>query len=193
MIAGYGESELYPQLVSGEFLGSFYGELKYYISHDQSTSKDNGAGIVPFAQDDVIATFMNGIDKSMYELIGEAIDEFKAEMIISSDCNCESNACIDKFKETIMKRIDECSSDWHWGPIIQTVSVAPKEELAQMAETLVNLTSFRRKLSMDSYSQTVGGPVDVALITKGDGFIWIKRKHYFDKELNQGFFHNYYR
>ena len=41
--------------------------------------------------------------------------------------------------------------------------------------------------------ETVGGPIDVAVISKGDGFIWIKRKHYFQRELNQQFFANYYR
>jgi hypothetical protein len=41
-------------------------------------------------------------------------------------------------------------------------------------------------------TETVGGPIDVAVITKGDGLIWIKRKHYFDKELNHAFFANYF-
>ncbi|HEY9669692.1 MAG TPA: hypothetical protein V6C91_22960 [Coleofasciculaceae cyanobacterium] len=34
---------------------------------------------------------------------------------------------------------------------------------------------------------------DVAVISKGDGFIWIKRKHYFKPELNHQFFNNYFR
>lgn len=38
----------------------------------------------------------------------------------------------------------------------------------------------------------VGGPIDVAVISKGDGLIWIKRKHYFDRDLNQHFFSNYF-
>lgn len=38
--------------------------------------------------------------------------------------------------------------------------------------------------------ETVGGPVDVAVITKGDGFIWVERKHYFKPELNTHFFRN---
>jgi hypothetical protein len=67
----------------------------------------------------------------------------------------------------------------------------PKDELAAMAESLVNLTSFKRKVTMES--ETVGGPIDVAVISKGDGFIWIKRKHYFKAELNPQFFANYYR
>ena len=71
------------------------------------------------------------------------------------------------------------------------VDFLPKDELAAMAESLVNLTSFRRHVSLDS--ETVGGPIDVAVISKGDGFIWIKRKHYFKPELNQNFVRNYYR
>jgi len=60
-----------------------------------------------------------------------------------------------------------------------------------MAESLVNLTSFKGKVSMEA--ETVGGPIDVAVISKGDGFIWINRKHYFARELNPPFFANYYR
>ena len=41
--------------------------------------------------------------------------------------------------------------------------------------------------------ESVGGPVDVAVISKGDGFIWIKRKHYFDPSLNSHFFTNYFK
>lgn len=54
-----------------------------------------------------------------------------------------------------------------------------------MAEALVEITSLRRK--MDSNIESVGGPVDVAIISKADGFIWIKRKHYFSTELNSDF------
>ena len=60
-----------------------------------------------------------------------------------------------------------------------------------MAEALVSLTSFKRRVSADA--ETVGGPIDVALISKGDGFIWIKRKHYFKPELNYTFFQNYFK
>jgi hypothetical protein len=76
-------------------------------------------------------------------------------------------------------------------PVVATVAVLPKDELAAMAESLVNLTSFKRKFSMDA--ETVGGPIDVAVISKGDGFVWIKRKHYFTKDLNPQFLTNYYQ
>jgi hypothetical protein len=60
-----------------------------------------------------------------------------------------------------------------------------------MAESLVSLTSFKRRVTQDP--ETVGGPIDVAVISKGDGFVWINRKHYFNPALNHQFFANYFR
>ena len=45
---------------------------------------------------------------------------------------------------------------------------------------------------MSPMEETVGGPVDVVFISKGDGLIWMKRKHYFNPDLNAHFFANYY-
>jgi hypothetical protein len=70
------------------------------------------------------------------------------------------------------------------------VANLPKEELAGMAESLVSLTSFKRRVTHDP--ETVGGPIDVAVISKGDGFIWINKKNYFDVALNHQFFADYY-
>ena len=39
---------------------------------------------------------------------------------------------------------------------------------------------------------TVGGPIDVAIISKCDGFIWLKRKHYFDRAYNPQYFYSHY-
>ena len=44
------------------------------------------------------------------------------------------------------------------------------------------MSFFRRRVTTDR--ETVGGPIDVAVITKGEGFVWVKRKHYFSPEYN---------
>jgi hypothetical protein len=62
----------------------------------------------------------------------------------------------------------------------------PFDELAELAETLVLLESLKERVTRPSAS--VSGPIDVAVISKNDGFIWIKRKHYFDPKLNPRFF-----
>ena len=58
-------------------------------------------------------------------------------------------------------------------PIIETM---PKGTIADMASTLVNLASF--ELRVTHAQETVGGPVDVAVLSKLDGFKWVRKKTY---------------
>lgn len=75
-------------------------------------------------------------------------------------------------------------------PTVNALRTLSKEDLAELAENLIYLTFLKRRTS--SSVESVGGAVDVAIISKGDGFIWKKRKHYFEKDLNQHFFQNYF-
>jgi len=75
-------------------------------------------------------------------------------------------------------------------PLMQTIATMEKEDLAELAENLIYLTSLKRRITPDM--ESVGGPVDVAIVSKGDGFIWIKRKHYFDPALNRCYFDTYF-
>ena len=52
-------------------------------------------------------------------------------------------------------------------------------------------TRYYLKIFLSLLVLGVGGPIDVAVISKGDGFVWIKRKHYFKAELNLHFLDNY--
>ena len=67
------------------------------------------------------------------------------------------------------------------------VEFMPKPEMAKMAEALIDLTSIKRRVTRGM--ETVGGPVDVAVISRAEGFVWVKRKHYFPAELNGRFRH----
>src|SRR5699024_6048191 len=66
--------------------------------------------------------------------------------------------------------------------LLDIVVALPKEEVADMAESLINLTSFKRRVTR--VHESVGLPADVAMITKGDGFVWVKRKEYVDPNIN---------
>jgi len=67
-------------------------------------------------------------------------------------------------------------------PLRRVLAVLPVDEMANLAETLINLQSLKEKVTKNS--ETVGGPVDVAIITRNEGLIWVKRKHFFDIGLN---------
>ena len=50
------------------------------------------------------------------------------------------------------------------------------ENMANMAESLISITNLQRHIT--SSEETVGGPIDVAVITRADGFSWIKHKQW---------------
>lgn len=77
-------------------------------------------------------------------------------------------------------------------PILQSVASLPIEELALLAESMINITSLRRKVALDVNIGTVGGPIDVAIISKGDGFVWVKIKYYFDLSYNLQYAFSHY-
>jgi len=206
VIAGFGEKDTFPSLKSFDVEGIVNDKLKYKYKKSLSAEIgfENNATIIPFAQREMVATFMEGIDpylqNQMEGYLSEIFDKYP-EIIVEN---------IEKFddskKQRLKQKLKEASNkifkDYqehvathrrknYVDPVIRVVGMLPKDELAAMAESLVSLTSFKRKVTMET--ETVGGPIDVALISKGDGFIWIKRKHYFKADLNPQFFSNYYR
>ena len=58
------------------------------------------------------------------------------------------------------------------------------EAMASLAESLIDLTGFQRILNFDP--EGVGGPVDVAVISKNDGFTWLSRKSWYHHKDTNG-------
>lgn len=196
VIAGFGEAELYPALESFAVEGRVRNFLKYQQERSGSIGIKNHSWIVPFAQSEMVSTFMNGIHPDLHSLIRSYLGRMFQELpnlLVTQGGDKKENLTkeLKKVSEAFVKEWDSYAKKNFIDQILDSVEVLPKDELAAMAEALVNLTSFRRRVTMDQ--ETVGGPIDVAVISKGDGFIWIKRKHYFEPSLNQHFMSNYFR
>jgi len=200
VIAGFGEDEIFPAYELFRVNSFTDNQLKHQKGN--RISFDNTAIIVPFAQDEMVHVFMDGINPDYREALLQYMHELCSGMpkLISDGLSLP-----EKEKEVFLEKVRKAFTDTyekfkenlshyerrnHSEPIIDMVASLPKDELANMAESLVNLTSFKRKISKDD--ETVGGPIDVAVISKYDGFIWIKRKHYFHRDLNYPFFSNYF-
>lgn len=203
VIAGYGDEEIFPSLKAFKIEGLLDDILKFSVEKKSSISTTKLSSVIPFAQGDMVHSFMNGIEPSFFQaikrdlmdmvskypkIILDCVDEISDEVKKESAKNI-GNAAFEELKKRI-GGLEDYSDENYTDPIVGVVSALPKPELASMAESLVNLTNLRRKISMGA--ETVGGPIDVAVISRGDGFIWINRKHYFEPELNHHFFNNYY-
>lgn len=205
VIAGFGEKEIFPSLKAFLIDGIVLNHLIYKEdeNHDEQINFERTATILPFAQDDMIMTFMTGMDPRLRESIKSDLKEiyqkyYKLFFNLESVKNLDEDIRIEIEKE-FNERKEKLENDYNTGlhkyqkkhcsgPVMDIVASLPKTELASMAETFINLTSFKRKMS--PVSETVAGPIDVAIISKGDGFIWIKRKYYYDPNLNYHSFDN---
>lgn len=205
VIAGFGTKDVFPVYVNFECQLVLKNKLKHTELEVVESAKA-GSVIRFFAQSDMAKTFVRGVDPTMSNFsrftiskkFKELKDVFLAKIkgIVTDPKNLQSiEKELDDNVRTSIKAYGEQMEEYRKNeitdPILETIATMPKDELAIAAETLVNVTSFKRKVSGEA--QTVGGPIDVAVISKGDGFIWIKRKHYFSRELNMHFFENYFK
>lgn len=197
VIAGYGEDEIYPVIATYDVEGVILGKLKYRKNLDKchTITSANQCRIIAFAQEDMVLTFMNGINPQVLLFLQSYLEHIFTRLpellddnnIDKTKFNEDTNKLLESFWDMLWAHLNQEQAS----PVLRMVTVLPKDELAAMAEALVNLTAFKRRITESR--ETVGGPIDVAVISKGDGFIWVKRKHYFPPELNQHFFANYFR
>lgn len=185
-ITGYGDNEIFPVCIQIETLGIInnkvlkLNENSFQITHEQNSQ------IIPLAQTDVMDEFFLGINNEINQIY---VKKFKNGIASEKDESVKNkiiqlNTSIEEEKNKLVK--DRLMN------IHRSLSFLPRDEMIYMAEGMINLTSFKRRLVLDNFSETVGGPIDIAFISKGDGFIWIKRKKYFDKEMNYVFTENYF-
>jgi hypothetical protein len=59
----------------------------------------------------------------------------------------------------------------------------PIQDAIELGRFLVHATVMFSRFSPGP--QVVGGPIEIATITKHEGFKWISRKHYYDQSLNR--------
>lgn len=200
VIAGFGDVDIFPSVLTYEIYGVFNNSLLYDINNEKTIINNNSnymkSDVIPFAQEDVVRSFLDGIHPELFEYIADFTNNSLKELFNSPLFSTTAGVNIDKlrsaFIDDLREEILQFTSSKLLSPMIEMIKALPKDELANMAEALVNMTAFRRKMAFSSM-ETVGGPVDVAVISKGDGFVWVKRKHYFPKELNTRFFENYFK
>ena len=200
-IAGYGETEIYPSLIHIHLTGFIDGAIRYFVVDKASINENMDASVVPLAQTDVMQTFLFGMNDKFLGYLAKEIP-----IQISASINKMDNSLFasNKRKQIVLQQLTGITGDIinhmketavnsYMLPIYQSLATLPIEELGLLAESMINITSIRRKVALDSNIGTVGGPIDVAIVSKGDGFIWLKRKHYFEKKFNPQFFYSHYQ
>lgn len=199
IFVGYGEKEIFPSLRSITIYFGFNNKiLRYHPYIEQQITEDNDAAISRFGQIDVINTVINGINPVVQDAVNNIFVDYSRDLIsliesLITDDNAKKalksidvNNQFNIFKNKLQVVIQEKFTS----PLVNSISYLDKEDMAELVESLISITHLNRRITTSE--EGVGGPIDVAVISKSDGFIWKKRKHYFEPELNKPFFDNYF-
>ncbi len=196
VFVGYGSKDIYPSLIPIYISGAFDHRLRYHFDEESADSitNDNRASINPFAQTDVMLTLMRGIAPNFYEMemgsLTHSLMTAKQKMMDAMKEAGATEEMLKKIEEVNLEDIQEqheevvkkyISEEYVEG-IIDAVDSFSVDDMANMAESLISVTNLQRHLT--SSDESVGGPIDVAVITRSEGFIWIKHKEWFKQELN---------
>ena len=197
VIAGFGEKQHFPAVQHLEIGGVYGGRLKVRPASLVEVTDETPSTVMAFAHQKMVDAFLDGVTPDVFDHLDNAaafIEEMPPMALdaaagllpeekkrVAGTVRTASQAKAAEFVQNILKEFDDRRAN-----IERAVETLTIGELARVASTLVGLSSFEQQMSLDR--ETVGGPVDVAVISKGDGFIWIDRKHYFRREFNEHYF-----
>jgi hypothetical protein len=203
VIAGFGARDHFPVMIEYEIGGMYDGKLKYRIKTTERISTKQPGMVRAFADSSMVDTFLHGVTPeylgSLFEILIQEVLHMTAEIVDGvpdwdpDERKRYKQKTLDAVGEEVIQplydRFKALRGEQEL-PVEEAVAFMPKNELAHVATSLVTLNAFKKRMSTRE-DETVGGPVDVAVISKGDGFVWINRKYYFPRDLNHHYFRNY--
>jgi hypothetical protein len=188
IFAGYGASQIFPAFHQITVYGHIGSEICYSGADEHLIAHGSGAWIQPFAKFSMIQRFTDGFDYQQQSILASSINgalqKYTADLAAGGIQVPGAVA-----EQLITQGTADAVASWkqenyrqNFWPLRRVLNSLSVQEMAELAETLLVLESLRERVT--SPSESVGGPVDVAAITKSDGLVWIRRKHYFESGLN---------
>ena len=192
VLAGFGENDYFPAYREYDCFGLLLGKLLFHEKEQKHIERDTPSSIKPFATTAMVNTFVAGFSPDVLNLVEsetrKSLREFAESLLKESKVAFGDglNDLVDRFVERHTDAWTSSAYSNHAFPLFRVIGSLPVDEMAELAETLIMLESLKEKVTRPT--ESVGGPIDVCVISKSDGFVWIKRKHYFDPKLNPQYF-----
>lgn len=177
-MAGYGGKDIFP---SQAIISDGVFNKKFSIGEYLGIDSEKSTGILRLlAQHGPANTFIEGIDDGIRHFIGKQLEDMFEEMVAlgSSGLDAKQRNRFVKAAEKILLEkqgnIDGFIAGQYGDSMKANLEFMPLSDMAQLVETLVKLTAYHARLS--EAHETVGGPIDVAVINRDKEFSWIKSK-----------------
>ncbi|HWA30174.1 MAG TPA: hypothetical protein VG867_03720 [Rhizomicrobium sp.] len=189
VFAGFGEDERYPNLVTCFASAMVGGYLKRAEASADEIGTEIKSKIRVFADSEVTNAFIRGIDFNlerrlyggfrmmMSGLVDQVIAAFPgADAAQRNEVRAKfQNAYVPRYFDAFRNMISDYQQQTFINPILRVLEIASRTELAETARELVGLNIFKKKIM--AQKETVGGAIDVATITRENGFQWFSRQN----------------
>lgn len=181
VFVGYGSTEMTPNLYSCAFFGAL-PEWLYEQVLNRNEARRVGYGLYlinPFGQFDAIDLVFRGFDLRFIQATKSAVTkafEGESEFEISDDD--PRLDYMNKLPGVIEDSFYDFSESTRLQGLRRSIAGMPLATLARTAKSLIEVQ--RLSLDIAGELQTVGGSVDVGVVTLKDGFQWIRQKEFGD-------------
>jgi hypothetical protein len=188
VFAGFGSEERYP-VVTTWFVSAIVGGIvkRAEASFDQIDGEVRSK-IRVFADSEVTNAFIRGIDFNlerrvygalnmlMHALVDQVVGAFpNADPVIKENIRRQfQNDYIPQYFDAFRGIIGDYQQHAYINPVLRVLEIASRTELAETARELVSLNVFKKRIM--AQKQTVGGAIDVAIISREGGFQWHSRQ-----------------
>jgi hypothetical protein len=193
VFSGYGDNQYFPEVIEYGVSG-FVGRSFIFEKNSQNSgvvSHDAPSAIFQFAMTSEVEAFTTGLGLDTFSIVNAAYRTFSKKLVsdVLSQTASQAPGDLDDVIEANAKEftgayVNEVYAN-HYHPMKRVIAMLPVDEMVHLAETMVVLQSLKERVTTPK--QSVGGPIDVAVITKSEGLVWIKRKHFFDSDKNLRF------
>ncbi|MBI3678621.1 MAG: hypothetical protein HY243_18580 [Proteobacteria bacterium] len=188
VFAGFGSEERYPSVVT--YFGSAIvdGILKRAEVTVDAIDTEVRSKIRVFADSEVTNAFIRGIDFNlerrlyggfrmlMHGLVDQVIGAFPdADPAARENVRAQfQQQLVPQYFLAFHHAISQYQQHAFINPILRVLEIAGRQELAETARELVSLNVFKKRIM--AQKETVGGAIDVAVISRDGGFQWSQLK-----------------
>lgn len=162
---GYGRDDYFPSLFQMTLSGAVGGVVRTYDESQAAVSSSNRVSITPLGLTDAIHAFLRGTSPQ-YRLAAHQVLDGYLEEDEEADGTQPAHDQLDA-------KFDELEWKEFLSPMLGIVETLPMLEMLRLADSLVGLASLRQLIQGQS---SVGGPIDLARVTKNGGFEWVRSK-----------------
>ncbi len=188
VFAGYGTEDRYPQVVTWLSSAMVDGIVKRNEVTADVIDSEVRSKIRVFADSEVTNAFIRGIDfglerrlyggfgMMLHALVDQLVDALPGGDPAVREGARERfhNDVVPRYFNALREMIGEYQQQAFINPILRVLEIAGRKELAETARDLVDLNVFKKRIM--AQKETVGGAIDVAVISRDDGFRWHTRQ-----------------